>query len=184
MKLKLREIQESDIPQVNVWRNDKELIDYLGTNYKYTTEEVDQLWFKNYINNRSKSVRLAIIDENQEKHIGNVYFTEIHDINRSAEFSIFIGEKEYWSMSVGKDITKKMVDHGFDDLNLNRIYLYVLGNNERAINLYRKLQFKEEGILRNAIYKNGKFEDFILMAILKDEYKQEINSKHEVDLQK
>lgn len=184
MRILLREITSSDIKQINHWRNDKELIDFLGANYMYTSETIDEIWYQNYINNRSKQIRLAIIDDEKNKHIGNVYLTEIQSVNRSAEFSILIGEKEYWSKSIGEDVTNTVINHGFNDINLNRIYLYVLSDNERAIKMYKKLNFKEEGILREAVFKNGEYKDFLLMSILSKEYSKIFLSKHKVVISK
>ena len=46
----------------------------------------------------------------------------------------------------------------------------VFSTNLRAINVYKKCGFKEEGVLRESIYLNGNFIDVILMSVLKNEY--------------
>lgn len=169
MMYSLREIAAKDIPNINRWRNDKEVVDLLGNNFLYIAEEVDNKWYENYLNNRHVCVRLAIIDSASDKMIGTVQLTGIHPINRCAEFSIMIGEKEYWSKGAGSFSTKAMLAHGFKNLNLNRIYLTVLEHNERAVNLYLKAGFKEEGVLREAIYKNGHFYNLLQMSVLNKE---------------
>lgn len=55
-------------------------------------------------------------------------------------------------------------------MNLNRIELGVLESNTRALKLYEKVEFNREGVKRQSIYKNGKFVDMIMMAILKEEF--------------
>ena len=55
-------------------------------------------------------------------------------------------------------------------MNLNRIELGVLGSNISGLKLYEKVGFKREGVKRQSIYKNGKFVDVIMMAILKEEF--------------
>lgn len=169
-KIKLRELRRSDIHLVNKWRNDPEVIQYLGSNFLYIDEYIDDKWFDGYLTSRDKNVRLAIIDVENEVHIGNVNLTNIHAINRSAEFSIFIGEKQYWSKGLGGEITKLVLDHGFNDLNLNRIYLFVLRENERARKLYARSGFIEEGCEREAVYKNGLYHDLIQMSVLKSDF--------------
>lgn len=49
---------------------------------------------------------------------------------------------------------------------MHRIYLTVLENNKNAYNLYKKIGFKEDGVLRDAIFKNGKYCNLIMMSIL------------------
>jgi len=169
-KIELREIKRTDLKKINQWRNDKELLDLLGNNYLFISAEIDKKWFDNYLMNRDKSVRLAILDKKTGKYIGNVNLTSIHPINRSAEFSIFIGDKNYWSKGFGTVATIAVIEHGFYDLNLNRIYLTVLQNNKRALNAYKKIGFINEGTLREAVYKNSSFQNVILMSILKKNY--------------
>jgi len=173
-KIKLREIEKKDIKKINSWRNDKEVVDLLGNNYLFISSEIDEKWFEDYSLNRDKAIRLAILDKKTGKYIGNVNLTSIHPINRSAEFSIFIGDKSYWSKGCGSEATVAMVEHGFNDLNLNRIYLTVLENNKRAIKTYNRIGFKKEGILKEAVYKNSRFHNVILMSVLKKDFNKKV----------
>ncbi|SHI68162.1 Acetyltransferase (GNAT) domain-containing protein [Lutispora thermophila DSM 19022] len=65
---------------------------------------------------------------------------------------------------------KLLLDYGFLELNLHRIYLRVFSFNSRAIKLYEKLGFKQEGISREVIYRHGGWHDIIHMAVLQREY--------------
>nr|WP_320039448.1 GNAT family N-acetyltransferase [uncultured Bacteroides sp.] len=58
----------------------------------------------------------------------------------TAEFWGFIGEKSYWGMGIGKVMLKKCINMA-TELKLCRIYLKVLPENKRAINLYSRLDF-------------------------------------------
>jgi RimJ/RimL family protein N-acetyltransferase len=64
-----------------------------------------------------------------------------------------------------------MLKHGFEDLNLNRIYLQVFAENLRGIKAYLAAGFVKEGILRQAMYKNGKYNDIVLMSVLHIDWK-------------
>ncbi len=169
-RLKLREIEKRDLILINQWRNDREVIDHLGNNFLYISPIIDEKWLENYLSNRDKAVRLAIIDLETEVHIGNVNLTSLHPINRTAEFSIFIGDKNFWSRGFGYEATMLMLAHGFKDLNLNRIHLTVLQKNTRAIKTYLKAGFKEEGTIREGVFKNGLFYNLIYMGILRKEF--------------
>ena len=54
---------------------------------------------------------------------------------------------------------------------MNRLWLSVLEYNLRAINLYKKIGFTQEGVSREAIFKNGKFENYVMMSLLKSDEK-------------
>ena len=65
-----------------------------------------------------------------------------------------------------------MLNHGFKTLNLNRIYLRVYENNLRAIRVYEKTGFRQEGQLRQAHFQDGSYMDVILMGILRSDWDQ------------
>ena len=60
--------------------------------------------------------------------------------------------------------------HCFDTLNFNRVYLRVYAENLRAKRAYEKADFVEEGCLRESVYKHGKYDDVIVMSILRSEW--------------
>lgn len=160
----LRELSKEDIPTLNAWRNNPNLISSLGTGFRYISEEVDEAWFQEYLDNRDKAVRLAIVAEGN--YVGNINLTNINSTHRNAEFSILIGDDRYQRKGIGLYVSTKILEHGFNDLGLRRIWLTVVTTNAAAIKLYSRIGFEEEGILRNAIFKNGTFLDLKIMSVL------------------
>ena len=65
---------------------------------------------------------------------------------------------------------KEMLDYGFHQLGLNKIWLRVDIDNQRAIQSYKRMGYVEEGILRQDRLRNGKFIDRLRMSILKEEF--------------
>lgn len=168
---KLREIKKEDLEKINNWRNDNELINYLGAPFRYINLEVDCRWYDNYMQNRDKNLRCTIIETSDENNIlGLVSLTNIDFINRSAEFHIMVGDKNNRGKGIGYFSTTEILKHAFSNMNLNRIELGVIESNYRAIKLYKKIGFKHEGIKRESTYKNGKFVNMIIMSILKEEF--------------
>lgn len=166
----LRELQIEDIDFINTWRNDKEIIDSLGANFRYINKQTDLNWFNNYQNNRNSQVRCSICLKENNEIIGLVSLTAIDNLNGTAEFHIMIGNKSYHNKGVGSLATRELLNHGFNNLNLNKIYLSVLEDNSNALRLYKKVGFKEDGVLRQHVYKNGCYKDLIIMSLLKSEY--------------
>jgi RimJ/RimL family protein N-acetyltransferase len=54
-------------------------------------------------------------------------------------------------------------------MNLRKIKALVFSDNDKAIKMYEKWGFKEEGILKEEIFKGGKFKDVVVMSILGSE---------------
>lgn len=166
---KLKELEYTDLEEINTWRNNKELIDQLGATYRYINFQVDEKWYDNYMKNRGTCVRCSIIDENNTL-IGLVSLTNINWLNQSAEFHIMIGDPNRQGKGAGDFAVKEMLKHAFNNLNLHRIELTVLVTNKRAQHLYEKNGFEKEGTLRKVYYKNGEFVDAYMYAILREDY--------------
>ena len=81
-----------------------------------------------------------------------------------------IGDTKNRGKDIGYFTTIEILNHAFNNMNLIRIELGVLESNTRALKLYKKVGFKREGVKHQSIYKNGKFVDMIMMAILKEEF--------------
>jgi RimJ/RimL family protein N-acetyltransferase len=63
-----------------------------------------------------------------------------------------------------------LLRHCFDTLNLNRVYLRVYAENLRAKRSYDKAGFVEEGRQREGVYKHGKYDNVVIMSVLRSEW--------------
>jgi RimJ/RimL family protein N-acetyltransferase len=169
--IRLRELERADLLALNGWRNDPELLDLLGNNFLFIAGAVDEKWYESYLASREHNVRLAIVMETSGQYVGNVNLTGIHPVNRSAEFSILVGDKTVWGKGVGREATRLMLAHAFSDRNLHRVYLSVLATNERALRLYERVGFRTEGTLRQAVFKSGAYHDLVTMSVLRHEHR-------------
>lgn len=167
----LRELERKDLVTINKWRNNPELIAFLGAPFRYINLDVDNKWFDNYMNNRGNMIRCAIVQEGEDEILGLVSLVSTDYINQSAEFHIMIGEKENQGCGIGTFAAKEMLNHAFYNMNLQRVELTVLEDNVRAQRLYEKIGFIREGVKRKAKFKNGKFVNMLIYAILREEFK-------------
>jgi RimJ/RimL family protein N-acetyltransferase len=83
---------------------------------------------------------------------------------------MIIGEKDTWGKGYGVETGRLLLNHVFTKLKLHRISVGVVGFNDRAIRYWENLGFKKEGIERDAYYCDGKYDDFIMMGILENEF--------------
>lgn len=166
----LRGIEKKDL-QGNFfqWANDKEVTRHLFMGITPNIQENLEEWFE-HIRKSQKDIVLMVIDRHKNKEIGFCGFHEIRQFHGSAEYRIFIGEKDYWGKGYGREANKLMLRYGFELLNFNRIWLGVNATHLKAVNSYLKSGFTKEGILRQEIYKNSKYHDVIRMGILRQEY--------------
>ena len=171
-RVRLRAIEREDIPHFVDWLNDPDVIAGLLINLPMSSWD-ETRWFENLSNRAAEERPLALdalLPDNSWKHIGNVGLHQIEWTNRSAEFGIFIGDKTFWNNGYGCEATRLTLQHGFETLNLNRIYLHVFETNPRAIHVYDKIGFIREGKLRQTTFRNGRYIDTLIMSMLRSEW--------------
>ncbi len=116
------------------------------------------------------SIVFTIREKQTNKAIGQTAFFRLDFISRAAVFYLAILNKSCWSKGYGTEATRLMVNYAFKTLNLNRIQLHVCAENTPAIKIYQKLGFVKEGILRQAMFRDGHYVDFWVMGILKEDW--------------
>jgi RimJ/RimL family protein N-acetyltransferase len=111
------------------------------------------------------SISFAI--EADGKFIGQCGLFRYNSSSRVCELGITIGDKDYWGRGYGREAVSLLVDYGFRYHNLRRMMLHVHASNERAIKAYLACGFVEEGRLREHVWSTGRYEDMVLMGILR-----------------
>ena len=86
-----------------------------------------------------------------------------------------IGDKQYWNKGLGAEAKQLLLYHGFYELGLIRIWSEFLIINLRSIQHAEKCGYKKEGVLRKACFKNGQYEDLVVMSIIEDEFISMLN---------
>lgn len=151
------------------WLNDAEVCEYNSHHvFPYTSEEAVE-YIEN-VKDLKKHLILAIVVKESNEHIGNISLQNINYISHNAELTILIGEKKYWNQGLGKESAFLIVQHGFISLNLHRIYCGTISENKGMGKLALRLGMKQEGIRREAVYKNGTYRDITEYGLLRDEF--------------
>lgn len=167
--IKIRALNNDDKVKILNWVNDPDI--KILTGGIFPVSEIEhQAWFELKIREPINKI-FGIECNDNSKLIGIIGLKDTDLINRSSELYIYIGNKDYWGKGYGTQAVSRLVDFCFQELNLNRISLYVFDYNERAIASYKKVGFQVEGILRQSLYKKGKYHNKVLMSILRDDLK-------------
>lgn len=130
-----------------------------GTHATFTLEDYEA-YIERTLNDPNRYTR-AIVEDG--RCIGEVVLT-INEHNRSA--GLRIGLWDGFGKGYGTAALRHVLDHAFIVRKLHRVDLEVYEFNERAIHVYKKLGFREEGRLRDALLWEGEFYDAIVMSIL------------------
>lgn len=172
-RIRLRAITRADLPLFVEWLNDPEVIQGLIHYLPFSLED-EENWFDNMLKRPQDEHPLVIeiCSEAGWEPIGNCGVFAIDWRIRQAEFGIVIGAKQHWNKGYGTEALSLILQHCFETLNLNRLYLRVYENNPRAIRAYEKAGLTIEGRLRHGHYDKGEYVDVILMSILRSEWQE------------
>jgi RimJ/RimL family protein N-acetyltransferase len=168
----LRTLERDDLDLFWQWFADREVIRYsMGMLIFPFSKAETQEWLEQTVHDK-QVLSLGIVEKASDQLIGYAGITSISNINRSGEYYIFIGNKGSWGKGYGTEVTRLIVNYGFRSLNLHRIMLTVFASNTAGIRVYTKAGFTEEGVMRQANYREGIYHDVIVMSILRPEWEQ------------
>ena len=170
-RVRLRAVEREDVNKFHEWVNDPEVTRGLAL-YLPMSFSDEENWFNSLAkrDQREKPLAIEIRKGKNWKLIGNCGVFDLDSVNRSAELGILIGDKSEWNKGYGSEVMSLLVKHCFETLNLNRAFLKVYTENIRAVRSYEKAGFVLEGRLREAVYKFGKYDDVLIMSVLRSEW--------------
>jgi RimJ/RimL family protein N-acetyltransferase len=163
----LRPLEISDAPVIAPWFNDAEVTRNLLRHRPMSILAEEE--FVRRIPANEIDVTLGIVIRETDQLIGSVGLHPEYR-NRSARFGIALGDKASWGRGYGTTVTRMIVRHAFDSLNMNRVWLHVYEYNQRGIRVYEKVGFRTEGRLRQETYCDGRYWDVLVMGLLRAEW--------------
>ena len=175
-RIYLRALEPDDYKTTIKWRNDDEIWSMVGGPKHFVSTAYEKEWILNAISNKNE-IRLGICLVENNQLIGLCSVIDIDWINRSAHCPSMIGEKQYWNKGYGTEARKLLLEFAFKERCFERVWALVLESNIGSAKMLEKCSYKKEGILRNSVYKNGRYQNQIIFSILSSEYFSAIEKK-------
>ncbi|MFO1443886.1 GNAT family N-acetyltransferase [Bacillus sp. Bva_UNVM-123] len=169
-RVKLRKMTKEDTELYHKWRNEIEVMYSTNPSLDVYPMEATKEFVDHVILGSHSGKSYIMVEKGNEIPIGIVSLINIDYKNRNAECIIDIGEKEYWGKGYGSEGLKLLLDYVFYEMNLHRVYLKVFSFNDRAVRLYNKIGFQQEGSSRQSLFRDGEWHDIIHMGLLQKEY--------------
>ena len=157
------------------WLNDQKNTYYMTNGTYPATEESQEDFFNNVVLDPKNLILGICLNSNQE-HIGNLGLHNIDLFTRKAELGIILGESSEQKKGLSTEAIKLIVSHGFNRLNLHKVYLRTHEENIAAIKTFEKVGFKVEGIIREEFYHYRRWANSVYMGLLEDDFFQ-VNSR-------
>ena len=172
-RLLLRPLVSADAPDVAKLAGRREIADTtLSIPHPYSEAQAQE-WIRMITGQGTDRERVfAILMNENGRLIGTVGLREIDKEHALAEMGFWIGV-DLWNQGFASEAGRALVDFGFAELDLNRIYAHHMTRNPASGRVLEKIGMKPEGLLRQRVRKWGVFEDVVVLAILRADWEKE-----------
>lgn len=161
----LRAIEKDDLSQLLAWRNMPELRRYFRE-YRELNHEQQLSWFNTKVNNDAATRMFAIVDH-QGNLLGAAGLCYIDWVNRTADFSIYIGhEGLYIDDQLAPDAATTMIRYAFAELGLNRLWSEIYAFDDAKAKFFKRLGFSLDGRHRHTHWAENAWHDSLFFSLL------------------
>lgn len=169
-KVWLRAITRADFTEDAAAVSDAETGHFLGLKMPVSGDSNDGFVQQVLAQQGTSMWTFAVCRLSDDRRIGNLSLRNMDRENGSAELAIVLTDKASQGHGYGTDALNCLVDFGFGELRLERIYLHVFDYNLRAQRSYAKAGFQTDAVLRRSRFHRGQHHDVHLMSILRDDW--------------
>lgn len=170
----LRAAERDDIPTFLRWINDLRTSRFLAVRSPVSTP-MEERFFDQMLEAQGKTAWFFVICRlEDDRPVGAIDLRPMDLTAGSSGLGVMIGDPDDTGRGYGSDGIASLVDFGFGQLRLERIWLDVFDFNERARRVYERLGFVHEGTLRHALFRDGRYVDVHRMAVLRDEWRSPV----------
>ena len=170
-RLRLRGFELSDAKQVQHLAGEFEIADTTMAIPHPYEDGLAENWIETHIPSyeAGKVVNFAICLPENNLAIGSISLMNINPLHRNAEMGYWVG-KPYWGKGYCSEAAKRVLEYGFRELDLHRIYAHHMTRNPASGRVLQKIGMQHEGRVRETILKWDKFEDIEIYGILRREF--------------
>ncbi len=173
----LRAIEKEDLPQLLEWRNRPEYRRYFRE-YRELGMEQQTGWFESMVLKDHRTIMFAIVDLADMRLIGASGLCYIDWVNRSADFSIYIGaDNLYIDDRFAPDAACTMARYAFHELGMHRLWSEIYDFDQPKKQFFDALGFRLDGRHRQTHWGEGAWHDSLFYGLLADDFTGQISKR-------
>jgi RimJ/RimL family protein N-acetyltransferase len=164
-------VEEEDLSLLVRWHNDPKsqsmfLMPFLPS---YGRKK----WYEALLNDRGQ-MQFMIVRLQDDVPVGTVGLKRIDYRHQQAKMSPLVVDPSCDVHEIAVDAVTVLIRYAFMDLNLHRLYIELLASDQPAYDIAATVGFQSEGTYRQAAFVNGEFQDVQLVAILREEWQDNV----------
>ena len=169
-KVYLDAIEVEDLELLREWRNLPEFKKCFRE-YREINSDMQKLWYDNKVVNDNQTIMFAIRSNDNQELVGCCGLCYINWVNRNADLSLYIGKDKAYidDRGLAEEGCQLLLDYGFKELGLRKVWTEIYEFDQKKYQLYHKLGFHDDGILRSQYYYDGTWWDSYILSLLDEE---------------
>lgn len=178
-QINLRAFKLEDADFINLLRSNEGVENMIGGNKRFISLERDYKWVEDIIfKDYQDRIFVSLFEKSdpEQKIIGYASIINIDHVNKSCEWGGIKLDESHNGKGFGTMTSLMLLKYVFEELNMERYVGRCLENHSVSLKMMEKTGFKIEGLLRHTLFKNGSYQNEILLSILKSEYKEMKNT--------
>lgn len=104
------------------------------------------------------------------KLIGVAYLADLDTSHRRCMLGVTLGDRSEWGKGYGREVVQTLLQHSFETLGLHRVTSHAFGFNAAWHGLLQSMGFRQEGCLRDYLYRDGQYWNKAQYALLDHEF--------------
>lgn len=170
--IRCRRIKESELELIMQWRMSEEITRCMNSDPVLTIEG-QKAWLKQI---ESDSVNRTWMIEVDGIPAGIMTIFDVDTVHRRCGWGYYIGERSVRSLKLALSLEWNLYRYLFEERLYNSVTADVLAFNTEVIALHKMCGCREVGVLKQHIWKRGRFHDTVLMQICADEWRAKSSS--------
>ncbi len=170
-KIYLDTVEPKDLEQLRKWRNMPEYRRYFRE-YQEINSDMQRKWYEAKIVNDNSTLMFSIRAHGDNELLGCCGLCYINWVHRNCDLSLYIGKDLAYidNDGIAEEACRLMFDYGFKELGLKKIWTEIYEFDNKKLELYSKLGFQQDGLLRSQYFYDNKWWNSRILSLLAEEY--------------
>ena len=169
----LRGLERSDLKLLHEMQNDEEVMEWarFRPDHMVSMEELEKEYGEELRGNSPTRRTFAIVQKKTGGVVGWAIIRWWRPFSTSAEVGLAL-VKESRGKGLGAEVTRLLTELAFDQYNMHKVELFTRADNKAMIGSAEKSGYRLEGRIRETLYFNGRFQDGVMMGVLREEFRK------------